>query len=69
MTLSLALWCLLLLSQSHALLDDRPRIRTEGGHLLLEGAPGKNISFSTRGTGAAVAVNGMDVAETFSLVS
>ncbi|XP_071514687.1 cubilin-like [Panulirus ornatus] len=51
-----------------AVLDDRPRVRCESGHLRLESGSGKNITLSSRGSGAVV-INGVDVAGSLSLVS
>ncbi|KAK4323173.1 hypothetical protein Pmani_006121 [Petrolisthes manimaculis] len=49
-----------------AALPDRPRVRSEGGHLRLEGGANRNISLSTSGSGA-VNINGVDVAGSLSL--
>ncbi|XP_047482510.1 LOW QUALITY PROTEIN: cubilin-like [Penaeus chinensis] len=58
----------LLPGPSTAVLNDRPRMRCDAGHLFLEGGPGKNISLVTKGRGAVV-INGLDIAGSISLMS
>ncbi|XP_069993349.1 uncharacterized protein [Penaeus vannamei] len=67
-TLCVVAFLALLSGPGAAVLNDRPRMRCDEGHLYLEGGQGKNISLVTKGRGAVV-INGLDIAGSISLVS